>query len=242
MGKFHPSPYFLLYKKLGFFPRKLVFYQEALRHRSVPAVNGIRQNNERLEFLGDAILGAVISDIVFHRFKKREEGFLSNIRSKIVQRKMLNRIAVNMGLDKLIVSSLSTSTHNQYICGNALEALIGAIYMDRGYNRCKNFIETKIVKPYLNLELLASKEVNFKSRLIEWGQKKRVGITFDLVKSFKDKEHNQMFQTRIRISDIEVGIGVGYSKKESQQKAAKTALKKIHSKNFIDALAKANYS
>ena len=114
-------------------------------------------NNERLEFLGDAILSAIIADILFHRFKKKREGFLTNTRSKIVQRESLNRIALEMGLNKLIFSSIKTNTHNNYICGNALEALIGAIYLDKGYAKCKKFIERKILDRFLNVESVAKK-------------------------------------------------------------------------------------
>jgi len=191
-------------------------------------------NNERLEFLGDAILSAIIADILFHRFKKKREGFLTNTRSKIVQRESLNRIALEMGLNKLIFSSIKTNTHNNYICGNALEALIGAIYLDKGYAKCKKFIERKILDRFLNVESVAKKEVNFKSGLLEWSQKQKIGIDFELIESFIDHNHNPIFQTRIKVGGLPAGVGIGYSKKESQQNAAKIALKKVRSdKDFI---------
>ena len=237
MENIRQKPYFLLYKKLGFFPKDLKLYEEALLHKSssVKKEKGLK-NNERLEFLGDAILDAIIADILFHRFEKKREGFLTNTRSKIVQRETLNKIALEMGLDKLIISSLKKNTHNHYIYGNALEALIGAIYLDQGYKRCKRFIETKILKQYLNLEAVAKKEVNFKSRLIEWSQKNKIEIVFDLIESFTDDAHNPIFQTCILVNGISAGVGIGYSKKESQQNAAQIALKKVRSKDFLSTL------
>ena len=191
-------------------------------------------NNERLEFLGDAVLNAIIADILFYRFAKKSEGFLTKTRAKIVQRDTLNRLAVEMGLNKLIVSSLKNNTHNNYICGNALEALIGAIYLDKGYKKCKKFIERKILERFLNIESVAKKEVNFKSGLLEWSQKQKVDIEFELIETFTDNNHNPIFQTRITVGGLPAGVGIGYSKKESQQNAAKIALRKVRSdKDFV---------
>ncbi len=128
-------------------------------------------NNERLEFLGDAILDAIVGDIVYRHFEGRREGFLTNTRSKIVQRETLNKLAVEIGLDKLVKYSTRSSSHNSYMYGNAFEAFIGAIYLDQGYERCKRFMEEKIFKNYIDLDKMSRKEVNFKSKLIEWSQK-----------------------------------------------------------------------
>ncbi len=237
LGQLSQKPYFLYYQALGFYPKNIKLYEEALLHKSSShSEKGIR-NNERLEFLGDAILDAIVADILFHQYRKKREGFLTNTRSKIVQRETLNKIALEMGLDKLIVSSLRSNSHNNYVYGNALEALIGAIYLDKGYKKCKKFIEKEILGRFLNLEQVVQKEVNFKSRLIEWSQKKKIDIEFELIESFTDDDHNPVFQTRIMVGGLSAGIGIGYSKKESQQKAAETALKKVtHDKKFLSEI------
>ena len=190
-------------------------------------------NNERLEFLGDAILDAIVGDIVYKHFEGKREGFLTNTRSKIVQRETLNKLAEQIGLDKLIKYSTRSSSHNSYMYGNAFEAFIGAIYLDQGYERCKRFLEERIIRPYIDLDKLSKKEVNFKSKLIEWSQKNKVEVSFELIEQFFDKESNPVFQTEVRIEGIPAGTGTGYSKKESQQNAAQMALKKIKSPEFM---------
>ena len=138
-------------------------------------------NNERLEFLGDAILDAVVGDIVYQHFEGKREGFLTNTRSKIVQRETLNKLAQEMGINQLILSSGHTSSHNSYMGGNAFEALVGAIYLDRGYTACMHFMQKRILNRFINIDKVAYKEVNFKSKLLEWGQKNRVNMEFRLL-------------------------------------------------------------
>ena len=194
-------------------------------------------NYQRLEFLGDAILDAIVADIVYQRFKGKSEGFLTNTRSKIVQRETLNRLAVQIGLDKLIKYTTRQASHNSYMCGNAFEALIGAIYLDKGYEVCKTFVEKRIINRYINLERVSRKEVNFKSKLIEWGQKNKFIITFDLTEQSLDEEQNPIFTTQVIVEQIPGGKGKGYSKKESQQEAAHETLNKIgHDPLFIEAI------
>lgn len=223
--------YFCFYRILGFFPRNLKVYQQALLHKSTSlrSEEGRPLNNERLEFLGDAILDAIVGDIVFQHFEGKREGFLTNTRSKIVQRETLNKLAVEIGLDKLVKYAARSSSHNSYMYGNAFEAFIGAIYLDQGYDRCKQFMEKKIFKHYIDLEKMSRKEVNFKSKLIEWSQKHKVEVSFELIEQFIDHENNPMFQTEVQIEGLPAGTGTGYSKKESQQNAAQMALKKIKS-------------
>ena len=230
--------YLCFYKMLGFYPRNIEIYQQALLHKSSSVkTKGRLLNNERLEFLGDAILDAVVADIVYKRFEGKREGFLTNTRSKIVQRETLNRIAVQIGLDKLIKYTTRQSSHNSYMCGNAFEALVGAIYLDRGYETCKFFMEERIIKPYLNLDKLSRKEVNFKSKLIEWGQKNRFLIEFNLLEQSVDEELNPVFETQVVVEQVPAGQGKGYSKKESQQEAAHETLNKIkNDPQFIDCL------
>ncbi|MBQ7571389.1 MAG: ribonuclease III [Bacteroidaceae bacterium] len=215
---------------LGFYPRDIRPYKVALLHRSASKkvqIEGKRLNNERLEFLGDAILGAVVGHIVYRHFPKKPEGFLTNTRSNIVKRQSLNKLAKDMGLDRLIVSDLKSQAHNSYVNGNAFEALVGAIYLDRGYGHCVTFVKKKIMDQLVNIEKAAS-EVNYKSKLIEWGQRNRIEIDFQ---SEEGKEDNAspVFNTRIMIGGTLCGTGRGYSKKESQQAAAKQALGRLNS-------------
>ena len=230
--------YLCFYRMLGFYPRNIEIYQQALLHRSSSIKEkGRLLNNERLEFLGDAILDAIVADIVYKYFEGKREGFLTNTRSKIVQRETLNRVAVEIGLNKLIKYATKQSSHNSYMCGNAFEALIGAIYLDRGYRVCKKFMEERIIDRYLNLEKISRKEVNFKSKLIEWSQKNKFEIEFNLLDQSVDADQNPTFETQITVENIPAGSGKGYSKKESQQEAARETLSKIKSDpQFIDAI------
>lgn len=229
--------YSVFYKLLGFYPGNINLYEEALLHKSSSREieNGRYQNNERLEFLGDAILDAIIADLVFHQFKNKKEGFLTNMRSKIVQRETLDRVATELGLHKIIVSSpkIFTSTKN-HILGNALEALIGAVYLDKGYVATKKFVEEKIIRKYINMDSLAKKEVNFKSKLLEWSQKYKVDMEFDLLENFTDDKNNPVFQMQVTLNGLLAGIGIGFSKKEAQQQAAQMAIDKLRAdKNFF---------
>ena len=240
--------YFCFYKILGFFPRNIRFYEQALLHKStsIRSEKGRPLNNERLEFLGDAILDAIVGDIVYKHFEGRREGFLTNTRSKIVQRETLNKLAMEIGLDKLVKYSTRSSSHNSYMYGNAFEAFIGAIYLDQGYERCKQFMEKKILKNYIDLDKMSRKEVNFKSKLIEWSQKTKMEVSFELIEQFLDQDYNPMFHTEVRIESLSAGTGTGYSKKESQQNAAQMALKKIKSdeafKEAIETAKIQNYA
>lgn len=230
--------YLCFYRILGFYPRNINLYQQALLHKSssIRSEEGRQLNNERLEFLGDAILDAIVGDIVYNRFPGKREGFLTNTRSKIVQRETLNKLAVEIGLDKLIKFSSRSSSHNSYMYGNAFEAFVGAIYLDQGYDRCKQFVDEKIISPYIDLDKISRKEVNFKSKLIEWSQKNKMEVSFELIEQFSDGEGNPVFQTEILIQKQSAGTGTGYSKKESQQNAAKMAIHKIKEVDFVKLL------
>ena len=232
------EPYFRFYKILGFYPHNIEIYKQALLHKSSSVkTQGRLVNNERLEFLGDAILDAVVADIVYKKFEGKREGFLTNTRSKIVQRETLNNIAINIGLDKLIKYSSKQSSHNSYMSGNAFEALVGAIYLDRGYKACMKFMEKRIIGQYINLEKISRKEVNFKSKLIEWSQKNKFEIEFRLIGQSLDESQNPIFETQILVENISGGTGKGYSKKESQQEAAHATMTMIKKDSvFIDAI------
>ena len=223
------EPYSSMYRMLGFYPNNMWLYEQAFTHRSSHNTpEGKRSNdNERLEFLGDAVLGIAVADILYKHFPNQKEGFLTSTRSKIVQRETLNRIALEMGLDKMMVSTVRPQTHNSYILGNALEALIGAIYLDQGYRRCRRFVQERMIDRYTPLDKVAQKEVSFKSNLLEWGQKAKLRIAFVLNETSTDQNGNRMFQSTVHIEDVPFGTGAGYTKKESQQIAAKKAIKKI---------------
>lgn len=231
--------YLCFYRMLGFYPHNIRIYEQALLHKSssVKTDKGVLLNNERLEFLGDAILDAVVGDIVYQKFEGKREGFLTNTRSKIVSRESLNRIAEQIGLSKLIKFTTRHSAHNSYMNGNAFEALVGAIYLDRGYEYCKYFMEHRIIGPYINLNKVSRKEVNFKSKLIEWSQKNKVEITFELIAQSLDEFNSPVFETEVLLEGVHAGKGKGYSKKESQQLAARVTLDKIKKDaSFVDSV------
>ncbi|MDR2119584.1 MAG: ribonuclease III [Tannerella sp.] len=218
-----------LYRLLGFYPDDPQIYMQAFVHRSssMGNKNNKMEDNERLEFLGDAVLDAIVADLVYKKFPNRKEGFMTNTRSKIVQRESLNRIALKMGLDRMIVSSGKVCSHNNYMYGNAFEALIGAIYLDRGYEKCCEYVQEQIIEKYVPLEKIIHREMNFKSNLIEWSQKNKLEVIFDLIETFTDKEGSPVFQTSVSLMGTSLGIGIGYTKKESQQAASKAAIQRI---------------
>ena len=222
--------YSSLYSIIGRYPKNIDYYKLALMHKSVARRNakGRPLNNERLEFLGDAILDAIVGDIVYQHFPTKREGFLTNTRSKIVQRDSLNKIAGEMGIDKLVLSSGQANSHNSYMGGNAFEALVGALYLDHGYNACHKFMEKRILGELINIDKVAYKIINFKSKLIEWTQRHHIDIVFELVEQTVDNS-SPVFHTRILLEGIESGRGKGYSKKESQQNAAKEVISRLRS-------------
>lgn len=224
-----------IYKIVGFYPDNIQLYQQAFLHKSqsIEDDDGKWLNNERLEFLGDAILSAVVADIVYKHFQNKREGFLTNTRSKIVSRDSMNRIGSSLGIDHMLRYSVNMhaqhEAHNSNMLGNALEALIGAIYLDQGFDACYRFIRDVLIKKHIDIDKISETEVNFKSNLIEWGQKNRLPVSFEIIESFQDEQSNPVFQTAAVLLETgeHIGIGIGYSKKESQQNAAQMAMKKI---------------
>ena len=233
--------YLSLYQIIGIIPHDITYYKTALLHKSVARRNakGKPVNNERLEFLGDAIL----DDIVYEHFPGKREGFLTNTRSKIVQRDTLNRLAKEMGINQLILSNGHSSSHNSYLGGNAFEALVGALYLDHGYNACMKFMKTQILGELINIDKVAYKEVNFKSKLIEWSQKNKVKMEFKLIENQKDKQGSPTFYFQVLMEGLPCGEGRGYSKKESQQEASKLTLQRLRREpQFIDEVFSAKAS
>ena len=229
--------YVFIHNITGSYPRDIKLYQLAMVHRSKPVKNsnGRWANNERLEYLGDAVLDTVVADFLYATFPSKDEGFLTSTRAKIVQRESLNHIGKALHLDSHVRALSHTSSHNSYLCGNALEALVGAIYLDQGYKRCRQFIINRLIKKHFNLNDLVKTEQNFKSRLIEWTQKFRVTIEFELVDSYTDADKNPVFRTAILLGGIYASDAEGYSKKESHQSASKKALERLqHDQAFCE--------
>ena len=226
------EPYLRLYSIMGFYPHDLSLYRVALMHRSTTSTNRQMRhiNNERLEFLGDAILGAVVADIVYERYKDQQEGFLTTLRSKIVKRETLNDLAVKIGLDKLVIhSDRIASSHNNYMNGNAFEAFIGAIYLDRGYDFCMSFIKERILQYYINIDKMSQKEENYKSKIIEWCQRYQCQFDFVITNEKMEAGNAPKFYAEVVIEGLTCGKGTGYSKKESHQNASHQAFKKVQS-------------
>lgn len=219
---------FQLIDILGFTPSNIRLYEMAFTHKSASILlsKGEVINNERLEYLGDAILDAVVADYLFRHYPKHNEGSLTKMRSKMVKRKHLNLLAYRLGIHKLIVSHTHPGNLSKYLYGNALEALIGAIYLDKGFKKTCLFIED-ILKKNVDLDRLLKSDFDYKSQLIEWAQKNKCEIIFESQEEIKGDSHIPQFITTIRITNEIAGRGTGYSKKEAEQKAAKVALEQI---------------
>lgn len=217
----------MLYSILGYVPNDIQLYRMAMTHSSASSSGSKKLGcNERLEFLGDAVLSSIISDYLYSNFVKEREGFLSKSRSNLVCRETLNELALEIGIDRFLEACGLPHQHNHYVFGNALEALIGAIYIDKGYKQCRRFLLDRVFSRHLNLESLVRADKNHKSRLIEWTQKTHKSIEFKLVSEELRKE-GAFFISEVYIDDVLCGVGDGFSKRESQQKAARLAISKL---------------
>ena len=233
-----------LYQIMGFCPHNIDLYRTAFAHKSheyrSKKTGNKPLNNERLEFLGDAVLETVVSHIVYRQYPNKREGFLTNTRSKIVSRESLGKLAKELGIDRLIQSQTHGRTHNSYLEGNSFEALMGAIYLDRGFRYAFQFIEKRIIGAVLDLDTVANKEVNFKSKLLEWKQKNRIHLDFVDSSGNNSNNTSPSFHTTVVIEGIPAGEGKGFSKKESHQAAAKDALTQMRrDADFLDAMFRA---
>lgn len=221
--------YLLLREHLKITPGKLKLYEIAFLHRSasISFSDGTVVNNERLEYLGDAILDAVIADYLFKKFPRKKEGFLTQMRSKIVKRANLDQLARNLGVDYFIVSNTQRNSHKKHIYGDAFEALIGAIYLDKGYEKTRKYIINYVLKNFVDLEDLLSKETDYKSRIIEWGQKNKEMVTFETAEEYTEMEQAPSFVAHVKSSGHLIGEGMGRSKKEAEQNAAEQAYNNV---------------
>ena len=206
----------------GFIPNNIELYKLALIHKSASVTldNGQHINNERLEFLGDAVIESVASDYLFIEFPDKNEGFLTQMRSKMVSRQSLNAVAKRIGLDDHVITNSTNSSAQKHIYGDAFEAMMGAIYLDQGYDFVNRLLINKIFAQYLKVDTLLESETDFKSRLIEWCQKNHHTIHFSTSHDKTYSTSHPFFYSTVMIDNIEVGHGAGESKKEAEQRAA----------------------
>lgn len=221
--------YLDLVRMLGFIPRRLSYYKLAFIPKSalLKHPSGVRLNNERLEYLGDAVLDAIVADYLYKRFPEGDEGFMSKLRARIVKRKTLNQVAIGLEIPDLINQVGSPGNKSKHLYGNALEALIGAIYIDRGYRAAKRFFIRRIMKKHIDLVKLVEKDPDYKSRVIEWTQKNRLEVIFESLEEPFTGGKSPAFISTISISGFPDKTGRGGSKKEAEQQAAKKALEHI---------------
>ncbi len=216
----------LLKNLLGFVPGNLMLYRLAFRHKSVAQVikKGVKNSNERLEFLGDAVLGSVVAEILFKMYPYEDEGFLTELRSKIVSRINLNQLGHKLGFEQLVEfdKRVINTSRQSSLLGDAFEALIGAVYLDKGYNFTKDFLTNRIIKSHIDIHKLENTETNFKSKLIEWCQRHSKDITFELTTN-QQGESTKLFTVQANIDGETLGSGKEFNKKTAEKLAAEKA-------------------
>ncbi|MEI8279614.1 MAG: ribonuclease III [Bacteroidota bacterium] len=225
---FSPNKQLLLQLEhlLGYTPKHLPYYQLALMHSS--KIEELASNNERLEFLGDAILGAIVAEYLFKKYPYQPEGYLTEMRSRIVRRESLNNVAMRMGLQKLVqYNQNDRGLSRSHIFGNALEALIGAVYLDQGFARTRRFILEQIIKPYINIESIESTDTNYKNKVLSWAQKNNHNICFDTLEEHMDGIR-KVFSIGVLLNGDIIAVGSGYNKKDAGQVAAQKAIEVLN--------------
>jgi ribonuclease-3 len=207
---------------LGFTPKHIGYYKMAFMHRS--RIEELEQNNERLEFLGDAMLGAVVAEYLFKKYPYQPEGYLTEMRSRIVRRETLNNVALRMGLHKMVqYNQNDRGLSRSHIFGNALEALIGAVYLDQGFARTRRFVLEQVIRPYVDIETMESTDTNYKNKLLSWAQKNSRTVSFDTLDEKMDGAR-KLFTIGIVLDGELISSGTGFNKKEAGQVAAQKAL------------------
>ncbi|WP_312135871.1 ribonuclease III [Sphingobacterium sp.] len=229
--KLYLSPQKAYFKKLknilGFVPGNIRLYQMAFRHKSVakPIKEGVKNSNERLEFLGDAVLGSVVAELLFKLYPYKDEGFLTEMRSKIVSRANLNQLSRKLGFNELIefdARMISYPNKQGSLLGDAFEALIGAVYLDKGYKFTREFLLSRIIKPHVDIHTLEITETNFKSRLIEWCQHSGKEVAFIQIDN-PEGESAKMFSVKVVVDGEDCGVGRDFNKKSAEKMAAEKA-------------------
>lgn len=218
-----------LKKILGFKPGNLELYEIAFIHRSATFIlsDGKKVNNERLEYLGDAVLDAILSDYLFEKFPEANEGFLTKIRSRIVNRDVLNQLALSMGFNKILVSRINSTHLTKNLYGDAFEALIGSVFLDKGFKKTKNVFIKNVLNKYLDLDQIVKTDTDYKSLVFEWVQKNKSNLIFTYNEEYDFNLKKSVFSTILSIDKEEYGVGHGSSKKEAEQEAASQAWKRL---------------
>ncbi|QNJ97576.1 ribonuclease III [Constantimarinum furrinae] len=220
--------FYSLKKILGFKPKNISIYEEAFTHRSMNEKNddGHSQNYERLEFLGDAMIGSVIASHLFKEVPGGNEGYLTKMRSKVVSREHLNELGRDLNLISFVKTTIPLSQFGGNIHGNVFEALVGAIYLDRGYKYVEKFINKRVIKPYVDIQKLEGKVISYKSLFIEWCQKNKKPFKFSV---YEDTGNDALkhFAVRLKLDNETVGKARATSKKKAEERAAKRAFFKL---------------
>jgi ribonuclease III len=218
-----------LNKILGFKPGNLELYEIAFIHRSATFTlpDGKKVNNERLEYLGDAVLDAILSDYLFEKFPEANEGFLTKIRSRIVNRDVLNQLAISMGINNILISRVNSLHLTRNLYGDAFEALIGSVFLDKGFKKTKKVFIKNVLNKYLNLNEIVKTDSDYKSLVFEWVQKHKSNLIFTYNEEYNFNQKKSVFSTILYIDKEEFGVGHGSSKKEAEQEAASQAWKKL---------------
>jgi ribonuclease-3 len=219
-----------LKKILGFRPGDVRIYEAAFIHRSASFTlpNGEKINNERLEFLGDSVLDTILSGFLFDKYPDATEGFMTKIRARIVNREVLNQLAISMGINKILVSNISSYQTTKHLFGDALEALIGAVFIDKGFKRTRKFFISMVLDKYLDIDNIINTDNDFKSLVFEWVQKRKSLLSFTYNEEYDTGQKKSLFSTVLYIDRKEYGKGQGSSKKEAEQEAAARAWEKIN--------------
>jgi ribonuclease III len=224
---FSPDKKFLrsLHNLLGFYPGNLAVYHLAFSHRSLALETdqGIKLSNERLEYLGDAVLGAVVAEMLFKKFPYKDEGFLTEMRAKIVSRENLKHVALKIGINEYLKKDAGPGTYRS-MYGDAFEALIGAIYVDKGYAVARKFVLNRIIKHHVDLHSLEITENNFKSRILNWGQREKHAVNFEVI---EEDSKSKLIKIRLLVDEKEVATGTDFVKKKAEQIAAEAACKSL---------------
>ena len=210
---------------LGFLPQHLQFYKQAFTHKSVikDTDKQFFESNERLEFLGDAVLGTIVSHYLFNKFPFEDEGFLTQLRSRLVSRKTLNDLGLKIGLNEFVEAKLDKESKT--ICGDALEALIGAIYLDKGYSYAEKFVVQQLIQTHLDIDEIIQTETDFKSRVLEWAQREKQPLEFRITE--REEKNTKLFTAELFINEACKGKGTAYSKKKAEQLASEQFFKEI---------------
>ncbi|MCF8369590.1 MAG: ribonuclease III [Bacteroidales bacterium] len=218
----------------GFYAGNIYLYQLAFRHKSASKdfVNGLKLSNERLEYLGDAVLSSIVADYLFKKFPYKEEGFLTEMRSKIVSRSQLNKLSKKLAIDKLIKSEAFCNSHSKSLYGDAFEAFVGALYLDKGYTFAKKVILKRVIEVHFDMERLVKVDNNFKSQLIEWSQKEKIPIEFCVVDEIGNG-YGKQYVVELKVEDKVYASGRDYSIKGAEQLAAGKAITRIEAESRL---------